>query len=145
MGTVKYIGELSEGIEISAPMSGYQEFLAELKKQEREEIQKVFAGEKSIIWKAGAEVPAVELIPVPLSAPIIKDSETGENWEQFCKRLGAIHSTVGQATFQFKAATVIGREFFDAYGPQATINVIRRNCFESLMKAMLKIEGKSID
>lgn len=145
MATLKYIGELSEGIEISAPMSGYQEFLAELKKQELEEIRKVFAGEKSIILKAGAEAPAVELIPVPLSAPIVKASETGENWEQFCERFGALYGHCGLATFKFSASTVIRREFFDAYGPQATINAIRRDCFKTLMDAMLKIEGKSID
>lgn len=145
MATIKYIGAMPEGIEISAPISGYQEFLAELEKQEREEIRKVFSGEKSIILKAGVEAPAVELIPVPLSAPIVKASETGESWKQFCERFGILYGNGGQATFKFSAATTISREFFDAYGAQATINAIRRDCFRSLMEAMLKIEGKSIN
>lgn len=145
MATIKHIGAMTEGIEISAPISGYQDFLAELKKQELEEIRKVFSGEKSIILKAGVEAPAVELIPVPLSAPIVKASETGENWEQFCERFGVLYGNGGQATFKFSASTTISREFFDAYGAQATINAIRRDCFRSLMEAMLKIEGQSIN
>lgn len=144
MAEFKHIGPMPEGIEISAPISGCQEFLAEMEKLDREDISKVFAGEKSLTLNAG-DGRMVELIPVPLSAPIIKASERGENWEQFCERFGILYGHGGQATFKFSASTVISREFFDAYGPQATINAIRRDYFKTLMEAMLKIEGKSID
>lgn len=73
-----------------------------------------------------------------------KASETGESWEQFCERFGILYAYGPKATVKFSVSTVISREFFDAYGPQATINAIRRDCFRS-MDAMLKIEGKSID
>ena len=89
--------------------------------------------------------PFVTVTAPALSAPIVKASETGENWEQFCERFGVLYGNGGQETFKFSVSTVISREFFDTYGPQATINVIRRDCFSALMYAILKIEGKSIN
>ena len=143
MATIKFEHALLGGsIEISGPISGYQELLAELKKQDREEIRKVFAGEKSITLKAGAEAPAVELIPIPLSAPIEKPSATGETWEQFCKRFGGHCGHGGQETFRFRGEAAIERDFFESYGPKATITLVRRQIFAALVDAMKEVEGQ---
>lgn len=143
MATIEFEHEFSGGsIEISAPISGYSAFLAELEKQEQEEIRKVFAGEKSIILKGGAEAPAVELIPIPLSAPIERQRPNGEAWKKFCERLGVYRGREGSETFSFRAEVVIKRDFFESYGPKATINLVRRQIFAALVGAMKEVEGQ---
>ena len=143
MATIYFEKALPGGsIEISAPISGYSAFLAELEKQEQEEIRKVFAGEKSIILKGGVEAPAVELIPIPLTAPIEKPSEAGETWEQFCKRFGGHCGHGEQETFRFRGEVVIERDFYESYGPKATITLVRRKIFAALVDAMKEVEGQ---
>lgn len=142
MATIEFEHEFSGGsIEISAPISGYSAFIAELQKQEQDEISKVFAGEKSIVLKGGIEAPAVELIPIPLSAPIEKPSATGETWEQFCKRFGGHCGHGEKETFRFRGEVAIERDFFESYGQKATINLIRRQIFAALVGAMKEVEG----
>lgn len=140
MATIDFEKVIPGGsIEISAPISGYSAFVAELEKQEQDSIREVFAGRKSIVLKGGVEAPAVELIPLPLSAQIEKPSETGETWEQFCKRFGR-YGRGEEEIFKLSGIAVIERDFFDTYGPKATLNLIRRQIFEAMVDAMRRAE-----